>query len=57
VAISSCDDWSRRCVSNDARIALCSTVASSASASVGSWARNSSSSESSSSSPYDGAGS
>jgi hypothetical protein len=46
-----------RCVSNDARIALCSTAASSASVSVGSWARNPSSLESSSSSPCGRAGS
>jgi hypothetical protein len=35
-AMSSCTDWSRRCVSNDARIALYSTVAYSSSASIGS---------------------
>jgi hypothetical protein len=45
------------CVSNDARIALCSAATSSASASVGSWARNSFSSESTSSSPCGKAGS
>jgi uncharacterized membrane protein YgcG len=56
-AMSSCVDWSRRCVSDDARIALSSAAAFSASAFVGSWARNSSSSESSSSSPCGGAGS
>jgi hypothetical protein len=55
-AMSSCVARSRRCVSNDARIALCSAVASSAFASVGSWARNSFSSESSSSSPCSGSG-
>jgi hypothetical protein len=50
-------DWSQRCVSNDARIALCSAAASSTFAFVGSCARNSSLSESSSYSPYGGAGS
>jgi hypothetical protein len=37
-AMSSCAAWSRRCVSNDARIALCFAAASFASVSVGSWA-------------------